>query len=369
MTIEADFIPILDLKPQYESLENDLQKAIARVLESGQFIMGPEVKDFEAEVASYLRVKHAIGVNSGTDALFISLRALGIGSGDEVITTPFSFFATAEAISHVGATPVFADVDEHTFNIDPELIEEKITERTRAILPVHLYGRPAEMDRVLELAEKYGLKVIEDCAQSFGAHYEGTQTGTIGHMGAYSFFPSKNLGAYGDGGLIATDDDELAESARMLRVHGAKKKYHNEMVGYNSRLDSVQAAVLRVKLPHLDNWNEGRRRVALLYKDLLEDVPNIVVPEIVEGHVFHQYTIRIVDRSRDEVQARLQAADIGTMVYYPVTQDRLPLYKGRYPANPVSLMLAEQALSLPIWPEITREVQERVSASLAGAVA
>ena len=227
----SEFIPVLDLSPQYESLKAELREAIERVLESGQFILGPEVKAFEEEVAGYLGVKHAVGVNSGTDALFISLRALGIGPGDEVITTPFTFFATAEAISHVGATPVFVDVEEHTFNIDPSLIEQRITDRTRAILPVHLFGRPAQMDRIMALAHKHGLKVIEDCAQSFGARYGGKQTGTIGDAGAYSFFPSKNLGACGDGGLIATDDDALAETARMLRAHGAKKKHHNEMVG------------------------------------------------------------------------------------------------------------------------------------------
>jgi dTDP-4-amino-4,6-dideoxygalactose transaminase len=356
----SEFIPVLDLSPQYESLKAELREAIERVLESGQFILGPEVRAFEEEVARYLGVRHAVGVNSGTDALFISLRALGIGPGDEVITTPFTFFATAEAISHVGATPVFADVEERSFNIDPSLIKEKITTRTKAILPVHLFGRPAAMDRIMALAARHDLKVIEDCAQSFGGRYEGKQTGTIGDVGAYSFFPSKNLGAYGDGGLIATDDDALADAARLLRAHGAKKKYHNEMVGYNSRLDSLQAAILRVKLPHVDAWNEGRRRVAVLYNELLGDVPGVVTPEVVEGHVFHQYTIRVTRANRDEVQAKLKEAGIGTMVYYPVPQDRLPLYEGRYPANPVSDRLAEQVLSLPIWPEIGRDAQERV---------
>jgi dTDP-4-amino-4,6-dideoxygalactose transaminase len=359
----SGFIPGLDLSPQYESLKAELREAVERVLASGQFIMGPEVKAFEEEVAKYLGVKHAVGVNSGTDALFISLRALGIGPGDEVITTPFTFFATAEAISHVGATPVFVDVEVHTFNIDPSLIEERITDRTRAILPVHLFGRPAEMDRIMALAHKHGLKVIEDCAQSFGARYDGKQTGTIGDAGAYSFFPSKSLGAYGDGGLIATNDDALAETARMLRAHGAKKKYHNEMVGYNSRLDSLQAAILRVKLPHVDFWNESRRRVAALYNELLEGVPGIIVPEIVEGHVFHQYTVRLNRSNRDEVQARLRESGVGTMVYYPVPQDRLPLYAGRYPTNLVSDELSRQVLSLPIWPEIDRSTQQRIARS------
>src|SRR5690606_6955787 len=258
------------------------------------FIGGPEVDSFEKEAAAYLGAKHAVGVNSGTDALVIALRALGVGAGDEVITTPFSFFATAESISNVGAEPVFVDVDEATFNIAP---------RTMAILPAHLYGRPADMDALMAVAERHGLKVVEDCAQSFGARYRGSrQTGTIGHVGAYSFFPSKNLGAYGDGGLIATDDDHIAEQARMLRAHGSKRKYHNEVLGYNSRLDALQAAFLRVKLPHVDAWNDGRRATARRYGELLADVPGVVTPQVVNGHVFHQYTVRLLGADRDQVQ-------------------------------------------------------------------
>ena len=369
MTTETGFIPILDLKPQYESLKSDLQVAINRVVESGRFVMGPDVKAFEAEVAQYLGVKHAIGVNSGTDALFIGLRALGIGPGDEVITTPFTFFATAESISHVGATPVFVDVDERTFNIVPELIEEKITERTKAILPVHLFGRPAEMGKIMALAERYDLEVVEDCAQSFGARYGGRQTGTFGTMGAYSFFPSKNLGAYGDGGLIATNDDALASAARMLRVHGAKKKYHNEVVGYNSRLDTIQAAVLRVKLPHVDAWNEDRRRVAALYGELLEYVPGVVAPEATEGHVFHQYTVRIIYGNRDEVQAGLKKAGIGTMVYYPVPVHQLPLYRELDYHLPLAEKVAGEVLSLPIWPTMDEPTQRRVVEAIKRALA
>src|SRR5829696_3166805 len=364
MTTETGFIPILDLKPQYESLKSDLQVAINRVVESGRFVMGPDVKAFEAEVAQYLGVKHAIGVNSGTDALFIGLRALGIGPGDEVITTPFTFFATAEAISHVGATPVFVDIDKRTFNIAPRLIEEKITGRTKAILPVHLFGCPVEMSEIMELAKRHNLKVVEDCAQSFGARYEGRQTGTIGDVGAYSFFPSKNLGAYGDGGLIATDDDALADAARMLRVHGAKKKYHNELVGYNSRLDTIQAAVLRIKLPQIDAWNEGRRRVAALYGELLADVPGITVSEVSEGHVFHQYTIRITGRDRDEVQVRLKEAGIGTMVYYPVPVHQMPLYNELDYHLPLAEKAAGEVLSLPIWPDMDGLTQQRVAEAI-----
>jgi len=360
VTVRTEFVPLLDLKPEYESLKGDLQKAINRVVESGQFIMGPDVKAFEAEVAQYLGVKHAIGVNSGTDALFIGLRALGIGPGDEVITTPFTFFATAEAISHVGATPVFVDIDKRTFNIAPRLIEEKITGRTKAILPVHLFGCPVEMSEIMELAKRHNLKVVEDCAQSFGARYEGRQTGTIGDVGAYSFFPSKNLGAYGDGGLIATDDDALADAASMLRTHGAKRKYHNELVGYNSRLDTIQAAVLRVKLPHLDAWNEGRRRVAALYGELLGDVPGVTVSEISEGHVFHQYTIRIAGRDRDEVQVGLKEVGIGTMVYYPVPVHQMPLYRELNYHLPLAEKTAGEVLSLPIWPDMEETTQQRV---------
>jgi dTDP-4-amino-4,6-dideoxygalactose transaminase len=328
--------------------------------------MGPDVIQFEQEVATYLGVKHAIAVNSGTDALVIGLRSIGIGAGDEVITTPFSFFATAESISSVGATPIFVDIDPQTFNIDPAKIKDKITLRTRAIMPVHLYGNPAAMNQIMEIAQEYGLQIIEDCAQSFGARYNGKMTGSIGDVGAYSFFPSKNLGAYGDGGLIATNDDAIAEIARMLRVHGAKKKYHNEIIGYNSRLDTLQAAILRVKLPHIDEWNSGRRRVASLYTQLLADIPEVVVPEVVSGHVFHQYTIRIIRGDRDKVASDLASKGISTMIYYPIPQDRLPIYAGKYPSNKVSDELGTQVLSLPIWPELDEENIQRIVSSLKG---
>lgn len=380
-------IPVLDLKPQYEQIKDEVQAAINRVLESGQFIMGPDVKLFEQEVAEYLGVKHAIGVNSGTDALVIGLRALGIGEGDEVITTPFSFFATAESISNVGAKPVFADIDPRSFNIDPKEIKEKITPRTRAIMPVHLYGQPAAMAQIMEIAQEHGLKVIEDCAQSFGARYWGTCsscdghcqeptreslrgkfTGAIGDVGAYSFFPSKNLGAYGDGGMIVTNDDQVAEVAQMLRVHGAKKKYHNEVLGYNSRLDTLQAAILRVKLPYLEQWNEGRRRVAKTYNELLADVAGIITPELADGHVFHQYTIRVLDGKREKVKEYLGEQGIGSMIYYPVPQDQLPVYQGQYPKMPVSDLLGTEVLSLPIWPEMESENMAAVVKVLSGLI-
>ncbi len=357
-------IPVLDLSPQYRSLKSEIHAALDRVLESGRFIMGPDVKLFEQEVAAYLGAKHAIGVNSGTDALVIGLRALGIGPGDDVITTPFSFIATAESISIAGATPVFADIDPESFNLDPDAIAAKITPRTKAILPVHLYGRPAAMDEILAIARDRNLKVIEDCAQAFGAAQANQRVGTIGDLGAYSFFPSKNLGAYGDGGLIVTDDDAVAEQARMLRSHGSKQKYHNEILGYNSRLDTLQAAILRVKLPHIDRWNQARRQVAIAYNQLLADLPDLIVPDVVEGHVFHQYTIRLTAGQRDRVRDALAEQGISSMVYYPIPQDRLPVYQGQHPTNPISDQLAKQVLSLPIWPELDRPTQERIATAI-----
>jgi dTDP-4-amino-4,6-dideoxygalactose transaminase len=366
MVGESAFIPILDLKPQYETLKLSIQDAVNRVLESGQFVMGPEVRAFEREAARYLSTRYAIGVNSGTDALFISLRALGVGPGDEVITTPFTFFATAEAISHVGATPVFADIDRRTFNIDPALIEEKITPHTKVILPVHLFGHAVDMAPILALAEKYDILILEDVAQAFGGKYQGRQLGTIGDVGAYSFFPSKNLGACGDGGLIATNDSKLAELARMLRVHGAKEKYRNEVVGYNSRLDELQAAILRVKLPYIDQWNAERRRVAEQYNELLEDLPAVETPieAAYAEHVYHQYTMRIMNGRRDEMKKKLVKAGISTMVYYPIPVHELPIYSYLKFDLPQACKAASEVLSLPIWPQISRTVQERVADSL-----
>ena len=363
MTTTRIHIPILDMKPEIDELRPEIMAAIGRVLDRADFIMGEDVLLFEQEIATYLGVKHAIGVNSGTDALVIALRALGIGPGDEVITTPFTFFATAESISTVGAIPVFVDIDPVSLNIDVELIEGAITERTRAIMPVHLFGNPVDMTRVMDIATRHGLKVVEDCAQSLGARWQGQQTGTFGDFGAYSFFPSKNLGAYGDGGLIATNDDTLADLAKMLRVHGSRKKYHNEVVGYNSRLDTIQAAILRVKLPHIEKWNAHRREVARQYNEALAGVDGIVTPELTDGHVFHQYTSRIQNGRRDEVQRQLAKQGIGTMVYYPVPQDELPLYSGQYPSYRHSSLAAQEVLSLPIGPEFGRyPLQQVVSA-------
>ena len=349
-------IPILDLQPQIQAHWDEFNAAFQRVMRSGQFILGPEEKAFEQECAAYLGVKHAIGLNSGTDALYIALRALGIGPGDEVITTPFTFFATAEAISHVGATPVFVDIEEDSFNLNPDLIEAAITPRTKAIIPVHLFGRPCDMDRILAIAEKHGLKIVEDCAQSFGATWKGKQTGSMGAFGCFSFFPTKNLSAFGDGGMLTTHDDALAAEARMLRAHGSRKKYHNEAVGYNSRLDELQAAMLRVKLPHIEEWNTQRRAVAQGYHDQLSGDPALALPKIVDGHVFHQFTVRVKADRRGEVQAALAQAGIGTMVYYPLPIHHLKLYLESHAATccPVAEQAAKEVLSLPIWPEMDK---------------
>jgi dTDP-4-amino-4,6-dideoxygalactose transaminase len=355
-------IPLLDLQPQIQAHWDEFNAAFQRVLRSGQFILGPEEKAFEAECAAYLGVKHAIGLNSGTDALFIALRSLGIGPGDEVITTPFTFFATAEAISHVGAMPVFVDIEEDSFNLNPELIESAITSRTKAIIPVHLFGRPCDLTRIQAVAARHGLTVVEDCAQAFGATWEGRKVGGFGTFGCFSFFPTKNLNAFGDGGLLVTDDDDLAATARMLRAHGSRKKYFNETVGYNSRLDELQAAMLRVKLTHVDAWNEGRRRVARAYQDFLGGRPDLGLPAIVRGHVFHQFTIRVKGGRRDAVQAVLTEAGIGTMIYYPVPVHRLKLYQESHAGTrcPVAEQAAREVLSLPIWPEMEPVVVEAV---------
>lgn len=363
-------IPILDLAPDIDALWPELTAAFERVMRSGQFIGGPEVEAFEREAAAWLGAKHAVGLNSGTDALVIALRALGIGPGDEVITTPFSFFATAEAISNVGATPVFVDADEATMNLDVRRIAEAVTARTKAVMPVHLFGRPVDMDALRDAVG--GLAVVEDCAQSFGASWRGQPTGTFGAAGCFSFFPSKNLGAFGDAGMLVTDDDAMADAARMLRAHGSRTKYRNEALGYNSRLDALHAALLRVKLPHVSAANAGRRAAAERYTALLEDASGVIVPEIVDGHVFHQYTVRILDGRRDAVQAALAQDGIGTMVYYPIPQDRLPVYEGRMdnpPRFPVSERLAAEVLSLPIWPTIDEATQAEVADALRGALA
>ena len=359
-------IPIYDPRPEIEALRPEIEAAIRRVLDSGRFILGPEVEAFEEEVAEYLGVRHAVGLNSGTDALVIGLRALGVGPGDEVITTPFTFFATAEAISLVGAKPVFVDIDPRTFNIDPALVPAAITERTKAIVPVHLYGQAADMDPILAIAKEHGLKVLEDTAQAFGGEYKGRKLGAIGDAGAFSFFPTKNLGGFGDGGLLATNDDGVAEAARMLRAHGAKRKYQNEVLGYNSRLDALQAAVLRVKLRHIDAFNEARRVRARAYTSRLTELEGVTPPyEAPYGvHVYHQYTVRIAGGRRDAVAAGLAERGVGTMVYYPTPVHRLPVYDQPAGCCPVAEAAAAEVLSLPMGPFLEASSQDRALEAL-----
>jgi dTDP-4-amino-4,6-dideoxygalactose transaminase len=364
-------IPPLDLSGQVDALLPELLEAARKVIRSSHYIMGPEVAAFEREVGARLGTRHAVACNSGTDALVLALRGLGVGPGDEVITTPFTFFATPEAISNVGAKPVFVDIDPDSFNLDPRLIDAAVTARTRAVIPVHLFGRPCEMAGVLAAAARHGLKVVEDCAQAFGATCHGKQVGSLGHAGCFSFFPSKNLSGFGDGGLLATNDDGLAEAARMLRVHGSRRKYHNEVVGYNSRLDELQAALLRVKLPHVDRWNRERVQAARTYGEWLEGNEAFELPEISDGHVFNQYTIRFRKPAgsldRNGLQARLAEEGIDTMVYYPIPCHRLQVY-GQSHAD-VSCPVAERAcgevLSLPFWPGMPGDVQATVAGTLA----
>jgi dTDP-4-amino-4,6-dideoxygalactose transaminase len=363
-------IPVLDLSAEIDILWDEINTAIQRVLRSGQFILGPDVSDFEEEFAHFQGTKHAIACNSGTDALVIGLRAMGIGAGDEIITTTFSFFATAESISLVGATPIFVDIDPATFNLDASLVEQVISPRTKAILPVHLYGQSADMDRLREIADTHSLLLLEDVAQAFGGMINNQKLGTIGHVGAFSFFPTKNLGAYGDAGLLATNDDQMAETARKLRTHGSRKKYANEILGYNSRMDTLQAAILRVKLPYVPAWNEARREAAHRYDQMLAEMQGVTIPYQTPNvhHVYHQYTIRLSNGRRDTVRQYLAQHGIDTMVYYPTPIHKLPIYAERGYHLPAAESAAAEVLSLPIWPQISADVQQQVVDVLAEAM-
>lgn len=354
-------IPMVDLQIQYQQLKSEIDRAIAGVLDTSYYILGPQGQSFETEAAAYLGVKHAIGVASGTDALHLALRAAGLGPGDEVITSPFTFIATAEAVAYVGATPVFVDIDPRTFNIDPELARKAITAKTRAILPVHLFGQPADLAPLQQLCDEHGLLLIEDCAQSFGAGYDGRQTGSIGALGCFSFFPSKNLGCYGDGGMVVTSDDRLAEQLRMLRNHGSKVRYHHDIIGYNSRLDELQAAILNVKLRHIDRFNRLRRQNAHYYSVRLQDAG--VVPPFEDGkgvHVYHQYTL-LTDR-REAVQQALTQAGCASAIYYPIPLHRQNVFAADFSgvSLPVSESVAARCLSLPIYPELSENQMDRV---------
>jgi dTDP-4-amino-4,6-dideoxygalactose transaminase len=393
-------IPLVDLKSQYDSIKDELDDAIHRVVQSRQFILGPEVKAFEDEMAAYCGTQYAIGVASGTDALQLALLACGIKTGDEVITTPFTFIATAESIAKCGATPVFVDIDPKTYNIDPEKIEQYLQSRqitsyessgsplprrertkpalseaegvrVKALLPVHLYGQPADMDPILEIASKYHLKVIEDCAQALGAEYKGKKVGSLGNAGCLSFFPSKVLGAYGDGGMVITDDPKIDETVRILRVHGSKVRYQHVMHGFNSRLDALQAAILRVKLQHLDRWSELRRSKAALYTRLLSQVDGIEPPHSERNckSSCNYYTIRIKDSrlSRDELRKHLESKGIQTMVYYPLSLHIQEVYKYlKYKSGdfPQSEQAQEQVLTLPMYPELSEEQVEGIAGEI-----
>lgn len=348
-------IPMVDLKGQYHTLKAEIDAGIQETLENTAYILGPNVHAFEKEAADYLGVKHAVSCANGTDALHLALLAAGIGEGDEVITTPFTFIATAEAIVYVGAIPVFVDVEPDTYNIDPNKIEAAITDKTRAILPVHIFGQPADMSAIMTIAEKNNLKVIEDCAQSFGAEVDGKMTGGIGIAGCHSFFPSKNLGCYGDGGMVTTNDDDIAATLKQLRNHGSSVRYHHDIIGYNSRLDEIQAVVLRAKIKHIAEYNQNRRRAAHQYSAGLSAI-NGTTPPHEDGkgtHVYHQYTL--ISERRDEIMKALQDAGIGCAVYYPI-----PLHKQKAFADtaqgvemPVSDDIAANCMSLPIFPELT----------------
>ncbi len=365
-------IPPFDATTQYQTIAAEVEKNICALMAGGRYIMGPQVKEFEVQFASYLGCEQVISCNSGTDALHLALRALHIGSGDEVITTPFTFIATTEAIGMVGATPVFVDVDSSTYNINPALIEAKITERTKAILPVHLYGHPCNMTAIMEIAHKYNLKVIEDCAQATGATWEHKKVGTIGDVGCFSFFPTKNLGCFGDGGAVATNDPDIAERVEYLRRHGGKVKYQHEELGLNSRLDTLQATILLIKLPRLNEWNAARGAIAHYYlQQLAED---FVLPTLMQGGetVWNQFTIRVLDGQRDRIQKSLKEKGVGAMVYYPI-----PLHLQRVHANlnycvgslPISEQLSYEVLSLPMFPELTASAQKIVTESVNQALA
>ena len=353
-------VPLLDLVGQYRAIKDEVLPALQAVIESQQFIMGPAIAQLEARVAELSHARHGIGCASGTDALLLPLRALDLRAGDEVITTPFTFFATAGAIHNAGGRPVFVDIDPGTFNMDPAAVEAAVTPRTRAIVPVHLYGQMVEMERLLAIAQRHNLRIIEDAAQAIGARRsidgEWRMAGELGWVTGYSFFPSKNLGAWGDAGMMVTSDDATGERLRKLRLHGGAKQYHHEEVGTNSRLDTLQAAVLLVKLPHLAEWSARRREHAAYYGDALADLDAVRTPSVAAGneHIFHQYTLRV--KRRDALQAHLKTRGVGSAIYYPLPLHRQPCFAdlgyaaGRLPA---AEQAAAEVLSLPVYPELT----------------
>lgn len=355
-------LPMVDLKAEYQLLKDELEQATLAALAATQYIGGPNVRAFEQEAAAYCGVRHAIACASGTDALLLSLRACGVQPGDEVITTPFTFVATASTITLCGAKPVFVDIDPRTYNLDPTQVEAAVTPQTRAIVPVHLYGQPAHLEPLAALCRKHGLRLIEDAAQSFGAEYGGRKSGAYGDLGCFSFYPSKNLGACGDGGMVITDDDALAAQVRVLASHGSRERYHHSVLGYNSRLDELQAAILRVKLKRIDEFNRQRRRAAHAYNARLEGSGLVTPHEDGRGlHVFHQYTLQS-DR-RGAIQAALTAAGIGNAIYYPIPLHRQELYRDQYQGItlPVTEAAVKRVVSLPMSPLLTEAQIDRVA--------
>jgi len=352
---------LVDLVTQYKTLKSEMDAAIQRVLDSGYFIMGPELQAFEQEVAQFLDVKHAIGCASGTDALQIALMAHNIGPGDEVITTPFTFVATVEVIALLGAVPVYVDIDPVSYIMDPAALESAITDKTKAILPVHLYGQTAPMEKIMEIANQYNIPVIEDTAQAIGARRNGQCAGTFGAVGCISFFPSKNLGAYGDAGMVVTQDDQLAETMRMIVKHGSRVKYQHEILGVNSRLDALQAAILRVKLPHLETWNQQRAAIADNYKNGIT-ATDVILPRTLEGntHIYHQFSIQVPDR--EDFQQYLKERDIPTAVHYPIPLHKQPAFEhiGRQTDLAHSEQVADHIISLPMYPEMPESDQQVV---------
>ena len=358
-------IPLVDLKAQYATIKTEVDAAITRVVNNAAFILGPEVKAFEQEFASFCEARYSVGISSGTDALHLALRACGVGLGDEVVTTPFTFIATSEAISMCGARPVFCDIDPRTYNIDPSQIEARITSHTKAIVPVHLYGQPADMDPILELARRHNLRVVEDAAQAHGARYKGRRVGTLADVACFSFYPGKNLGAYGDAGAVVTNDDEIAGKVRLLRDHGRRDKYEHLIEGYGNRLDALQAAILRAKLPHLKEWNASRQALATAYTcSSTKPIQPPFVPEWAEP-VWHLYVVRV--KERRQVQEYLKQAGIATGVHYPIPLHLQPAYRelgykvGDFPHSEIA---AKEVLSLPLYPELPAEQLQAIVSTL-----
>ncbi|ALF54195.1 Cys/Met metabolism pyridoxal-phosphate-dependent enzyme [Nostoc piscinale CENA21] len=366
-------VPAFDIKQQYVTIEAEVSAAVLEVLASGRYIGGPIIESFEQKFAAYHGVTNCIACNSGTDALYLALRALEIGAGDEVITTPFTFIATAEVISAVGAKPVFVDIDINTYNLDLRQIAAVVTPKTKAIIPVHLFGQSVDMTELMAIAQKHNLAVIEDCAQATGAVWDNRKVGSIGHIGCFSFYPTKNLGGCGDGGAITTNDSELAAKMRVIKEHGQRNRYYYEEVGVNSRLDAIQAAILQIKLRYLDNWNQKRQAIASYYQKFLSQISGIFVPEELPGgeSVWNQFTIRVVSESRngasasrrDWVKNQLQERGVSSMVYYPYPLHLQPVYKhlGYQPGQlPVVEQTCHEVLSLPMFPELTTQQQDQV---------